>query len=138
MHAHYIKAMSTEAEFEGVADHTLWEGALRTFEEGDYFETHEFLEELWRRHDGVHSEFYQGLLQAAVSLHHYGNGNFHGARLLAAQALVRLGRVPETFHGVDVARFRADFETLLRPVLDGEGSLRPLGEAEAPRLHRAP
>ncbi len=86
--------MGSPHELEGHSNEQLWQEGLRTFNEGDYFMTHEYLEELWRRHDGDLSKFYQGLLQAAVSLYHYGNGNFHGAKLLA-NGYVAVGRFPQ-------------------------------------------
>lgn len=52
------------------------------FNECDFFESHEVWEELWADVQGPTRRFYQGLIQAAVCLHHFGNGNTGGARKL--------------------------------------------------------
>ena len=40
-------------------------------------------EELWADYQGPDRQFFQGLIQAAVCLHHFGNGNTRGAKKLA-------------------------------------------------------
>src|SRR5437762_1229477 len=42
--------------------------------------SHEAWEEIWQEHFGPSRKFYQGLIQAAVALHHFGNGNIRGAK----------------------------------------------------------
>jgi predicted metal-dependent hydrolase len=46
----------------------------------EFFEAHEVWEELWKNYSGDLRLFYKGLIQAAVALHHFGNGNTRGAR----------------------------------------------------------
>ncbi len=121
--------------FESTSNEHLWREALRCFEIGDYFEVHELLEELWRRHDGEQSKFYQGLLQAAVSLYHYGNGNFHGAKLLARQSTAMLVKLPANFHGIDLGRFRDDYARVVSPVVEERKDLKPLAPEDAPKIH---
>ena len=48
----------------------------------DFFEAHEVWEELWADTQGPSRRFYQGLIQVAVCLHHFGNGNIRGAKKL--------------------------------------------------------
>lgn len=129
--------MGDPAEFENTSNEDIWAEGLRRFEIGDYFEVHELLEELWRRHDGDLSDFYQGLLMAAVSLYHYGNGNFHGAKLLARQSEAKLRKLPAHFHGIDLARFKADYAAVMAPVVAAAPGLKPLDPAQAPKLHAA-
>ncbi len=52
---------------------------IRLFNEEDFFECHEVLEELWSETLGAEKKFYQGLIQAAVALFHFGNENLGGA-----------------------------------------------------------
>ena len=130
--------MGSGEEFEGVDDESLWQGALRNFDQGDFFETHEYLEELWRRSDGELSEFYQGLLQAAVALHHFIGGNIHGARLLVRQARAKLEPLPPQFHGIDLARFLKDWKAVMEPVLSRDAEPEPLDPSSAPKIHAAP
>ena len=43
-----------------------------------FFHAHEVWEELWTDTQGPTRRFYQGLIQVAVCLHHFGNGNLRG------------------------------------------------------------
>src|SRR5690606_4025898 len=52
------------------------------FNECDFFEAHEVWEDLWSEIQGPSRRFYQGLIQVAVCLHHFGNGNLRGAQKL--------------------------------------------------------
>ena len=49
------------------------------FNEQDFFGAHEVWEDLWADSYGDERRFYQGLIQAAVGLCHFGNGNLNGA-----------------------------------------------------------
>src|SRR6185437_6195349 len=55
---------------------------IKFFNECEFFESHEAWEEVWTEHLGPSRKFYQGLIQAAVALHHFGNGNIRGAKKL--------------------------------------------------------
>ena len=52
---------------------------IRHFNACEFYEAHEVWEELWADCRGPIREFYQGLIQVAVALHHFGNGNIRGA-----------------------------------------------------------
>ncbi|MBO7745562.1 DUF309 domain-containing protein [Paenibacillus sp. MWE-103] len=89
----------------------------------DYFECHEVMEELWLEEG--RSTLYQGLLQAAVGLHHWRNDNFSGAAKLFAQAENKLAAYPDETSGLDLGRLRADIAdslARLRPYVEGAGS----------------
>ena len=55
---------------------------IRYFNECEFFEAHEVWEDLWQDFQGPSRGFYQGLIQVAVCLHHFGNGNIRGAKKL--------------------------------------------------------
>jgi uncharacterized protein len=82
--------------------------AIDEFNRGDWFECHETLEELWVGQKGEMRDFYQGMLQLAVALHHWRNGNFRGALILLKGGCDLLGRVAPVCQGVDVAGLCAD------------------------------
>lgn len=77
--------------------------AIRQFNGGDWFECHETLEDLWVGEQGEIRDFYQGILQIAVALHHRRNGNFGGALRLLESGASYLRRVNMVCQGVDVA-----------------------------------
>ena len=59
---------------------------MSAFSEGKFFEAHEILEVFWVGYRGDDRDFYRGLIQAAVALHHLSAGNAVGARGVAARA----------------------------------------------------
>ncbi len=59
---------------------------MSAFSEGKFFEAHEILEAFWVGYQGSDRDFYRGLIQASVALHHLSAGNTVGARGVAARA----------------------------------------------------
>ena len=58
----------------------LYLKGIAYFNACEFFEAHEVWEDLWKSYSGELRLFYKGLIQAAVALHHFGNGNIRGAR----------------------------------------------------------
>ncbi|QKG83533.1 DUF309 domain-containing protein [Kroppenstedtia pulmonis] len=79
--------------------------------ERDYFECHEVLEELWLEEG--RDLLYQGLLQVAVALYHYRNGNRNGARKLFYASLQKLAPYPGDSLGIDLNQVREDSKVYL-------------------------
>jgi uncharacterized protein len=68
--------------------HRLYVEYLHFFNiEQDYYECHEVLEEYWLNEG--RNKLLQALLQAAVGLHHFRNGNKEGAVLLFESSLAK-------------------------------------------------
>lgn len=89
----------------------LYLQGIRYFNECDFFEAHEVWEELWSDHQGPARKFYQGLIQVAVCLHHFGNGNTRGARKLYHSSRNYLQAYEPHYLGLDLAQFLQAFET---------------------------
>ncbi len=78
----------------------------------DYFECHEVMEELWL--ENGRSSLLQGLLQAAVGLHHWDNGNRSGAVKLMTASLDKLGaHAGDVALGLDLAALRRSLKASL-------------------------
>ena len=91
---------------------------LRLFNEEEFFEAHDVWEELWSESVGDQKRFLQGLIQASVSLFHFGNENFGGARKLYDSARAKLDPYRPGFLGVDLERFLADYQRCFQELLD--------------------
>ncbi|OXM84192.1 hypothetical protein CF651_21945 [Paenibacillus rigui] len=79
----------------------------------DYFECHEVMEELWLEEG--RAPLYQGLLQVAVGLYHYRNGNLSGAVKLFTAAIDKLEpRRAQQGTGIDLARLVDDSKRYLQ------------------------
>src|SRR5262249_21396087 len=98
------------------------------FNAQDYFEAHEVWEDLWAESHGQERKFYQGLIQAAVGLCHFGNGNLGGAAKLYRSSRDYMKDCGSPFLGLDVVEFWQQMERCFQPLL-GPGqpdrSVRP-------------
>jgi len=97
--------------------------AIREFNGREWFECHETLEELWIGEEGEVRDFYQGLIQIAVALHHWRNGNFGGAVSLLKGGAGYLRAVADRCQWVDVAALIADSDRM-RAALEELGKER--------------
>jgi predicted metal-dependent hydrolase len=77
--------------------------AIREFNGREWFECHETVEDLWLGEEGEVRDFYQGIIQIAVALHHWRNGNFGGTVSLLKGGAGYLRHVSEACQWVDVA-----------------------------------
>lgn len=87
------------------------------FNAGDYFEAHEVWEDLWAESHGDQRRFFQGLIQAAVGLCHFGNGNLGGAAKLYRSARDYMANCGPVFLGMRVKEFWDRMEECFKPVL---------------------
>ncbi len=76
---------------------------IELFNRAAFFDAHEALEDVWRAAPQPEKKFLQGLIQVAVALHHYGNGNLAGARSVLRRAFRNLSLYPEGFGGIHSA-----------------------------------
>ncbi len=90
------------------------------FNAGQWFECHETLEELWVGASGAVRDLYQGILQVAVALHHWREGNFPGAVHLLQKGNGLLEHAAPVCQGVDVAALMRDAESF-RETLENLG-----------------
>jgi uncharacterized protein len=75
------------------------------FNRHDYFEAHEVWEALWMDRAGPEKRFVQGLIQAAVGLLHFGNGNLRGAVKLYNSSRAYMEPYGAAYLGMDVNGF---------------------------------
>ena len=79
----------------------LYLAGVSLFNSREFFEAHEVLEDLWNECPNEDRRFYQAVLQAAVALHHFGNGNLRGAVKLFGTAKAYMDPYPNPHHGLD-------------------------------------
>jgi predicted metal-dependent hydrolase len=83
------------------------------FRQEQYFECHDVMEEIWMETPGPERKFFQGLLQCAVALHHWGNQNLNGARILYREGTKKLQPFRPEYQGVDLEEYLVKLEGLL-------------------------
>lgn len=94
----------------------------------DFFEAHEVWESIWLECAGPERRFYQALIQAAVALYHFGNGNLRGAHKLFHSARAYMERYASPYLGLDINVFWQQMQRCFEPVLAGtdlDRRLRP-------------
>jgi hypothetical protein len=112
-------------ETEGEHDPRYLQG-IEHFNTCDFFEAHEVWEDLWKDDYGADRPFYQGLIQAAVALHHFGNQNIRGAKKLNVSCRKYLDPFRPFHQGLDLDRFLQQ--------LDGCFAEAMANEEEFPKL----
>ena len=96
---------------------------IREFNSREWFECHETVEDLWIGESGEVRDFYQGIIQIAVAIHHWRNENFGGAVSLLKGGAGYLRKVSGPCQWVDVDALIADADTM-RSALEELGSDR--------------
>ena len=93
---------------------------IEYFNECEFFEAHEVWEELWSDDQSPSRRFFQGLIQVAVCLHHFGNGNIRGARKLYHSSRGYLADYQPHPLGIDLDKLLLEFEACCQEILETE------------------
>lgn len=107
------------------------------FNRGDFFEAHEVWESLWMETHGPEKPFVQGLIQAAVGLCHFCNGNVRGAVKLYKSARDYTERFGDVFWDLDLKTFWADMTACFAELLQTPDPDRSIAIREEliPEIH---
>jgi predicted metal-dependent hydrolase len=108
---------------------------IREFNRGDWLEAHETVEELWIGEEGEVRALYQGIIQIAVALHHWRNGNFGGAVSLLKSGAGYLRRVADQCQWIDVVSLIVDADAMRTALEDlGADRMKSVPPALVPRI----
>jgi len=108
---------------------------IELFNAGEYEAAHEEFEILWLSTQGPDSDFYKGLVQAAIALHHYRRGNLEGAASLYGTHRRYLAAYIPTHRRIDVEALLRAMQEFLQPIVRREAGAQPRFDAEKrPRL----
>lgn len=92
---------------------------IRLFNRRQFYDAHEVWEDVWRESHGVEKRFLQGLIQAAVALHHHSRGNVAGACSLLARSHKNLAACPEETGGIDLNALLESLQHWQRSLVSG-------------------
>jgi hypothetical protein len=98
-------------------DQDISDKALRgieLFNNGKYFDAHEYLEEAWFNDASKGRELYRAILQIAVAYFHIERHNFSGAVKMFWRVRQWIEPLPDTCRGVNVASLRIDSRTVYK------------------------
>jgi predicted metal-dependent hydrolase len=86
-----------------LAENLEFRRGIQLFNDEQFFECHEVLEEIWREAREPERTFLQALIHLAVSFYHYQNGNNVGAERQISKSLRKLSASLPQFAAVDTA-----------------------------------
>jgi uncharacterized protein len=102
---------------------------INLFNNAEFFDAHEALEDIWRAAPPENKKFLQGLVQVAVAFHHYSTGNRVGMRSVLERAIRNLAEPSGSFGQIELPVLLESL-TQWRKALDNNSSLPAL-----PRIH---
>ena len=87
--------------------------AIAKFNEGDYFECHEIIEDIWFDVRDDSRNFYQGLLHTAVAFYHLTKkNNFKGTLIQIDKAIDKLDNYGDIYQGIDLLKLKAQLKRI--------------------------
>jgi len=98
----------------------LYLQGIEYFNDCEFFEAHDAWEELWTEYRGEGRKFYQGMIQVAVALHHFGNGNIRGAKKVYLTSRNYLQEYPAVYEGLDLETFLAQYQQCFDEILQND------------------
>jgi predicted metal-dependent hydrolase len=104
------------------------------FNERDFFEAHEVWEDIWMDCTGPERRFYQALIQAAVALYHFGNGNLKGASKLYKSSRAYHEPYGANYLGLDLVAFWASMAACFHEVIETPVANAVLNEEAIPSI----
>jgi hypothetical protein len=104
---------------------------VELFNRGEFFDSHEVLEEAWRGEEGEAKLFLQALIHMAVGMYHWERGNRLGAGRQFEKGLRKLARFPPDYAGIDTRRLHRDASSWREGVLNGGDRPTPVIAAVA-------
>ncbi len=94
----------------------LYLDGIACFNRGEYFAAHEVWEDLWNASSQPVRRFYQGLIQAAVALHHANHANPRGAWKLYHRCSRVMAAYRPNYLGLDLDQFLDEVHGYLHTV----------------------
>ena len=100
---------------------------IQLFDQRDFYEAHEPLEEAWMLTSSPERELYQGILQIGLAYYQISRGNLRGALKMFKRGQRNLAPLGDHLLGIDISRLRTDARAV-------EAALRELGPRELDQL----
>lgn len=90
---------------------------LEAFNDGRYYDAHEYLEYAWMDDDTTGKDLYRALLQISVAYYQITRGNYRGAVKMFWRVRQWIEPLPETCRGVDVQKLRNDSSLVYKEII---------------------
>jgi predicted metal-dependent hydrolase len=117
----------------GTSYDPLYIQGIQHFNNREFFDAHEAWEELWTDNKSSSRLFYQGLIQTAVCLHHFGRGNTRGARKLYHSSRRYLDPYRPVHLGLDIECLYRQMDRCCAEIVSSDAD-NPVGKMDPERI----
>lgn len=90
------------------------------FNNSDYFEAHDFFENIWISAPAGERLFYQGMVQISVGCFHLISGNTRGAVSQYNKGKTKLSGFLPSYCGIDLTKLCYDVEVIIKYIESGK------------------
>ena len=98
----------------------LFELGLKFFNHKQFYDAHEYWEELWLDYHLIDKKFIQGLIQLTVGYYHWSTGNLKGAFSLLNKSLNKMEAFSPSNRGLDVDLIIKSTRLSIQSIEDGK------------------
>ena len=105
---------------------------LHLFNEGEFFECHEVIEDLWLEtlEEDVYRDLYKGVIQAAAAIYQFDRGILSGAIGLYQTSIVYLEKYKPSALGLDVVSLIDGMKICFTPLKNWDGTSKIVMQKE--------
>ena len=89
---------------------------IKLFNDGSYFEAHDYFEEMWMDSNDKEKYFLQALVQVSVGTYHLVNNNLQGAVSQYTKTLTKLEKYPEIYNKINLLQLRKDINNIIKQI----------------------
>jgi hypothetical protein len=140
-----LEGESADAASSAMVDHPYYRAYFHCWNEQQYYEAHDVLEQVWLNRDSEDDDFFKGLIQAAGAFVHlkkrfeHPTHAKHGRRLPPAVRLFRLAeknlsKFAPLHHDLDVAVFCKLLRKYADEIVASDYTVNPWSPETAPKL----
>lgn len=104
-----------------LASNPLFRRGVALFNQREFYECHEVLEDLWRVSVSPRRIFIQAVIHFAVAFHHHQQGNTRGAQGQLRKGLRKMAGYPGEYQGVRAAELYRAGQRCLELIQNGSG-----------------
>jgi len=90
---------------------------IELFNDGSFFEAHDYFEEMWNEAGRGEKEFYQGLVQISVGSYHLICGNYKGALSQLNKGMSKLVKFNPDKEGINLYKLLSEINILVDKII---------------------
>tara|TARA_X000001036_G_scaffold253628_1_gene236049 strand:- start:915 stop:1277 length:363 start_codon:yes stop_codon:yes gene_type:complete len=103
-----------------IKEKELFKLGLKLFNHKQFYDAHEYWEELWLEYHLIDKKFIQGLIQLTVGYYHWSTGNLKGAFSLLNKSLNKMEAFCPNNRGLDVGLIINSTKLSIQSIEDGK------------------